>query len=196
MKKTLIILLPIVLLIVSIVSSFIAFDYSNQLEDGYIYVDNEVKTPNFSGEYSAIIGNIEEGIHSISIEPVSNGINIYLYDTEQTLIKSYILVVKDMSLPYTDNIIVETLEIDFTAIDNLEDYIVTVELEKGKTYEISLTETLNIGEDQEIDLVFFNLPLEVYNNKNLFENVSFTTLIFFFISLVTIFGVRYSRKDR
>ena len=66
MKKILLILLPVILVIISIVTSLIAFDYTQQLEEGYLYVENKDVSPTYTGEYKAILGNLTEDAITVS----------------------------------------------------------------------------------------------------------------------------------
>lgn len=194
MRKFVTIFLPILLILVSIISSFISFHYNNQLEDGYIYLNNQEKAPVYTAEYNMIVGNIEDSAYYLSVSVETNGVSIRLYDIDKSLLKEYLLVVSDTA-SFDPQIIEDILTSEFTALEELDETILSLNLISGVSYSMTLTEVTNNTTTDEIDIVFYYLPYDIYNKKRLFENVAFTTMIFTFITVVTVIGARITKQD-
>ena len=78
----------------------------------------------------------------------------------------------------------------------MEDYLFTVNLKKDNTYIFDLQTIDDNPDTEDIDLALANIPENVYNLKSLMEGVSFTTLIFALLSVITIGSIIYIKKNK
>ena len=194
MKLKKFIFLPIILVIVSILTSIIAFNQSNKLDKGYIYVDENQYTPVYAGEYFAIIGNLMDEEYYIRIESLDDFLSISTYDLSSNLIREFELLITEEGSDYNKDIVVSTLSEEMIIIDEMEDYLFFVNLEINKNYSFNLSRVDSDGDKLNIALV--NIPENIYNLKSLMESVSFTTLVFAAISGFTIIAIYFiSRRS-
>lgn len=192
MKLKKFIFLPIILVIVSIFTSIIAFNQSNKLDKGYIYVDENQYTPVYAGEYFAIIGNLMDEEYYIRIESLDDFLSISTYDLSTNLIREFELLITEEGSDYNKDIVISTLSEEMIIIDEMEEYLFFVNLEINKNYSFSLS---RIGSDgDKLNIVLVNIPENIYNLKSLMENVSFTTLVFAAISGFTIIAIYFIRR--
>lgn len=194
MKLKKFILLPIILVIVSILTSIIAFNQSNKLDKGYIYVDENQYTPVYAGEYFAIIGNLMDEEYYIRIESLDDFLSISTYDLSSNLIREFEMLITEEGSEYNKDIVISTLSEEMIIIDEMEDYLFFVNLEINKNYSFNLSRVDSDGDKLNIALV--NIPENIYNLKSLMESVSFTTLVFAAISGLTIIAIYFiSRRS-
>lgn len=192
MKLRKFLFLPIILIIVSIFTSIVAFNQSNKLEKGYIYVDNNQYTPIYDGEYFAMIGNIMDEEYFIQVDSLEECLLITTYDESSNIIRKFELVISEEGKDYNRDIIASILSSEKNIIDEMEDYLFYVNLESNKTYNFNLTK---VGLDGEkINIAIVNIPENIYNMKSLMESVSFTTLIFAGISAFTIVAIYFIKR--
>ena len=192
MKLKKFILLPIILVIVSILTSIIAFNQSNKLDKGYIYVDENQYTPVYAGEYFAIIGNLMDEEYYIRIESLDDFLSISTYDLSSNLIREFEMLITEEGSEYNKDIVISTLSEEMIIIDEMEDYLFFVNLEINKNYSFNLSRVDSDGDKLNIALV--NIPENIYNLKSLMESVSFTTLVFAAISGLTIIAIYFIRR--
>ncbi|MDY0317830.1 MAG: hypothetical protein RBQ64_04535 [Candidatus Izemoplasmatales bacterium] len=192
MKLKKFIFLPIILVIVSIFTSIIAFNQSNKLDKGYIYVDENQYTPVYAGEYFAIIGNLMDEEYYIRIESLDDFLSISTYDLSSNLIREFEMLITEEGSEYNRDIVISTLSEEMIIIDEMEDYLFFVNLEINKNYSFNLSRVDSDGDKLNIALV--NIPENIYNLKSLMESVSFTTLVFAAISGFTIIAIHFIRR--
>lgn len=194
MAKKIIYSVPIFLVIVSIITSLIAFDYNKNLENAFIYINNNESDVKFDGEYYSVFGNLGDNSVFISVESLTDYLLITIYNSNEAIVKEYTLIVKEKDNSYSSSIITETIGSNPLTINDIEEYFFKLNLEKDKTYETILTKTTNNIEDEEIDLVLINIPEHLLNMKNLNEGISFTTMVFAVLSGATILVMIYIKK--
>jgi len=192
--KKIIYSVPIFLVIVSIITSLIAFDYNKKLESAFIYINDNSSTVVFGGEYYSVFGNLGDNSMFISVDSLENHQLITIYDSNEIITKEYTLVIKEENSAYTDSIITDSIGSDPLVINDIEEYFFKLDLEEDKTYETILTKTANNIDDEEIDLVLINIPEHLLNMKNLNEGISFTTMVFAVLSGATILIMIYVKK--
>lgn len=195
MKKKIVYLVPVFLIIVSIITSIIAFVYSEKLENGFVYISDTPIEAKYEGEYFAIIGNLGENSMYITVDSLPSHLLITIYDENEVITREYTLIVKNENNAYSSEIINDFIGTTLINIDSLDDYIFKLDLHEDETYETILTKTSNNVDDDEIDLVLLNIPENLLNMKNLNEGISFTSLVFAAISGITILVILYVKKD-
>lgn len=194
MNKKIIFLLPAILFLASIITSLVAFNYSNTLSKGYIYPNIGLQTAYFDGEYVAIIGNLGESSDSISVTSTDQGLLITVFDISETIILESTFVIKEVDGDYSQDLVASYLETPKTKIEENEDYIFTVDLLAETKYELSLEKTANNVGEEEIDIVLANIPGDILDSKNVNEGIAFTTFVFSILSLSTILIIIYVKK--
>jgi hypothetical protein len=167
------------------------------LDQGYHYIDNDIVTPAYSGTYQAIFGNIEEEAIYINIQATIDFIEIRLLDQNEALVKKYYLSINNVysSSTLDQALIKTTFTADNLVIDDLEETLLEIELEKGEMYNMNLMLVENNGEEEDIDLVFYYLNEDLLSRKSIYENLAFTTMIFAIISGGTILSAKILKKD-
>lgn len=199
LKSILIILLPVLLLIISLISSIIAFNYSKLTDETYIYIENESIVPAYTGEYFAIIGNLTDDAYKIKVEtnPIENNTsasyNIEILDEADNTLEKYLLIISDNAMNHVSESV--TVQVEEGILFELEEYIIKLDLNKDTTYILELQEIENNTEKDEIDLAFFHLNNEYYDRQDLFEGISFTTFIFALLSGLTILAIIFTKKE-
>jgi hypothetical protein len=195
MKLTKLWFIPIILIIVSITSSIIAFDQGNKLNLGYLYIDGQPKEIIYEGEYLGILGNTGEA-YKIKAESLSDFLSIVTYDTNSDVLDEYKLLISINNGNHDSSLITSTVSDQAVIIDEMEDYLFTVNLKKDNTYIFDLQTIDDNPDTEDIDLALANIPENVYNLKSLMEGVSFTTLIFALLSVITIGSIIYIKKNK
>lgn len=195
MTKKIIYFVPVFLVIISIITSLVAFAYSKKLENGYIYVNNNPSYVTYEGEYFAIVGNLGDESVFISVDSLNQQLLISIYGFNEIITREYTLEVKTLNSTHSSDIITDYIGTDLLNIDDIEDYIFTIDLEEGETYETILTKTSNNIDEEEIDLVLVILPEHLLNMKDLNEGISFSTLVFAGLSGFTILMFIFVKKD-
>ncbi|MFO7969282.1 MAG: hypothetical protein ACQERX_00765 [Bacillota bacterium] len=187
--------IPLIMILISVATSIIAFRYSKTLEQGYIKINQQETDVVFDGEYFVVLGNLSDSETFIEVESTEDDIEITTYDEENNIIKDFQVIIKEKDQPYDNSIIKKVFSDDLILIDEMEDYLFYVELEEDKTYEFSMTQTDSNNDNQYLDLVLVNLPEHLYNMKDLNEGISFTTLVFAVLSGLTLLGIAYIKKE-
>ncbi len=187
--------IPLIMILISVATSIIAFRYSKTLEQGYIKINQQETDVVFDGEYFVVLGNLSDSETFIEVESTEDDIEITTYDEENNIIKDFQVIIKEKDQPYDNSIIKKVFSDDLILIDEMEDYLFYVGLEEDKTYEFSMTQTDSNNDDQYLDLVLVNLPEHLYNMKDLNEGISFTTLVFAVLSGLTLLGIAYIKKE-
>jgi len=195
MKLTKLWFIPIILIIISIASSIIAFDQGNKLNLGYLYIDGQPKEIIYEGEYLGILGNTGEA-YKIKAESLSDFLSIVTYDTNSDVLDEYKLLISINNGSHDSSLITSTVSDQAVIIDEMEDYLFTVNLKKDNTYIFDLQTIDDNPDTEDIDLALANIPENVYNLKSLMEGVSFTTLIFALLSVITIGSIIYIKKNK
>lgn len=189
-------LIPLFLIVISIGTSIIAFNYSSRLELGYLYQNHDQVDVVYEGEYFAVITGLGDVAYEIEAESLSDYLLLTIYDDEENIIKEYSIIIKIQNQNYDSSIITNILSQDRIIIDEMEDYLFEVYLNNNITYEFLVNEIENNLDDDSISVVLVNIPENLWNMKSLNESISFTTLVFSIISGVTILAIIYIRKDR
>lgn len=194
MRVKLLFLIPIFLIIVSIFTSVVAYQKTNELNDGYIYVDDSEFEVLIDGEYFLLIGNLGLVSDTVILQNETGHVLITIFDESDNIIKEYRMFITEDGVNH-DSALINSIDDDNEIdVDFITDHMLTIELEEGKMYTISLVQTENHDDSEQIDIVFVNLPEEVVNMKNIMESVSFTTGVFAVISLLTILAILYVRR--
>ncbi len=189
-------LMPIIMFIVSIVTSIIAFNYSSKLEQGYLYQNHDSIEIIYEGEYFAVLSGLGEEAYEIQVISLPDYLLITVYDTDGLIIKEYEIIIKIHEDSYDPQVITTILTTDRIVIDDLEDYIFRVELNSNYTYDFQVMKTDNNVDEDMVNIILVNIPEQLLNMKNLNESISFTTLVFGIISALTILALYYIRKER
>jgi hypothetical protein len=192
MKLKKFIFVPVILIIVSIITSIIAFRQTQKLNDGYIYINDNQYIPVYSGEYFAILGNIQDEEYYISIESLDEHLKIVTYDTSENIVREFQLIIKEKDQIYDKQIVKSVISNEKVIIDEMEDYLFLVYLDMGVNYSFGLSRVDLDGEKLNVALV--NIPENIYNLKSLMESVSFTTLIFAIVSGFTIVAIYFIKR--
>lgn len=189
-------LVPIIMFIVSIVTSIIAFSYTGKLEQGYLYQNHDSVTVTYEGEYFAVVSGLGEEAYEVQMTSLNDYLLLSVYDSEGMIIKEYQIIIKVYEDSYNPQIISTLLSTDRIVIDDLEDYLFRVELNSENIYDYKVIKTANNVDEEMINIILVNIPEQLFNMKNLNESISFTTLVFGIISALTILALYYIRKER
>ena len=195
MTKKLVYFVPLLLIIVSIITSIIAFVYSENLENGFIYINENQSHITFEGEYFAIVGNLGDESSYITVDSLNQQLLITIYDSDEIIIREYTLVIRKENTVYSKEIINDVIGTDLVNIEDIDEYIFTLDLEENETYETTLLKTANNVDDEDVDLVLINIPEHLLNMKTLNEGIAFSTLVFAILSGTTILVVLFVKKD-
>lgn len=196
MPRKKLLLIPLILIIISIITSIIAFQKNNELELGNLYVDDGLVKTSYEGEYFAVIGNIDYDSYFISVSSLSNYLKITTYDIEENIQKEYSLVIKEKNQNYDSDIVASLVSVNKVEIDNMDDYLFRVNLNADVEYDLIQTRIDDNPDSNSINIVLVNMPESIYNMKTLMESVSFTTAIFAVVSGITILAIYFIKKDR
>ena len=196
MKFKYLFFIPVFMLLISIITSIFAFRYSKLLEKGYINVNNQEVEVNFDGEYFVVLGNLNDLATDIEVNSSDEYIRITTYDEEDNVLKDFNLIIKEKDKNYDSSIVEKVIPNEPVTINEMEDYLFYVSLEKNKIYEISRIQTEFNVDEEYLDLVLVNIPERLFNMKNLNESISFTTLVFAIISGLSLLGIAFIKKDR
>jgi hypothetical protein len=189
-------ILPMIMFIVAIVTSIIAFNYSSRLEQGYLYQNDDSIEITYEGEYFAVLSGLGEEAYDIQATSFADYLLISVYDLEGMIIKEYEVIIKISGDNYNPQIITTLLTTDRIVIDDLDDYLFRVELNSNYTYDFQVMKTANNVDEEMANIILVNIPEQLFNMKNLNESISFTTLVFGIISALTILALYYIRKER
>lgn len=195
MKRKKLFIVPLVLIIIAISASIIAFVNSDKLEDGYLYVENNPQNVVFEGDYLGLVANLGSDSEFIQVVSLDDGVHISVYDYEEEYLKDYILIINEVGEPYSKAIISENENVSIMAIEEIDEYLFKAYLEKGKIYDLNIIEGLNNPSDDPVDVVLVNLPENILNMKSITESISFSSGVFALISLFTIFALIYVSKE-
>ncbi len=186
--------IPLGLIIITLATALVAFFQNEALDQGYLYVANEQETTVYGGNYEAIFGNLGETAQYILVTEELDDLLITVYDTNETIIREYTLVIQESNQPYDPSIINVRFD-TMQDIDTLDDYFFNVSLLENTTYDLLLTKTANNVEEDTIDLVLFTFSGNAYTVKTIMENVSLTTFIMSFISFGLVVVIWYLNKE-
>lgn len=186
--------LPIILLIISIITSIIAFQQDKKLEQGYLYVDGQDKSTVYGADYFAVLGNIEMEAYYISIESQDQYLYIVTYDNEENILKEFALIIRKKDEIYSSMIVKETISNEMIVIDEMDDYLFTVMLEADSLYAVSLNRLDDNLDTTNINVALVYIPEDVYNLKLIMENVAFTSLVFTLVSAITIVAIYFIKR--
>ncbi len=196
LKTKKILIIPIILILISIITSIIAFQQSKKLELGDLYIDNQEETTTYAGEYFSVIGSIDYDAYYISVESLDNYLKIVTYDEFEDVQKEFSLVINEKNQEYNTDIISFLVSDEIVYIDTMEEYLFKVNLEANKTYSFEFERLDNNPDTNNISIVLVNMPENIYNMKTLMESVSFTTLVFAVVSAFTIVAIYFIKKGR
>lgn len=186
--------IPMILIIVSIVSSIVAFHQSNLLNLGYLYVDEEAKTTVYEGEYVAIIGNTSDAYY-MSVSLQDDFIELVTYGINNTILDKYHITISKDGTNHDASMVSSNVDNDILRIDEMDEYAFIFNLEKNETYIIDMEVTHNDPFTDDIDLVLVHIPEHIYNLKTLMEGLAVSTLIFAIISTLTIASILFFKRD-
>ena len=185
---------PIILIIISVITSIIAFQQDKLLEQGYLYVDGQDKSTIYRADYIAILGNIEIEAYYISVESLDEYLYIVTYDNEENILKEFALIIRKKDEIYSSTIVKETISNEMVVIDEMDDYLFTVTLDGNSTYAISLNRLDDNLDTTNINVALVYIPEDIYNLKSIMENVAFTTLVFALVSAITIVAIYFVKR--
>lgn len=185
---------PIILIIISVITSIIAFQQDKLLEQGYLYVDGQDKSTIYGADYIAILGNIEIEAYYISVESLDEYLYIVTYDNEENILKEFALIIRKKDEIYSSTIVKETISNEMVVIDEMDDYLFTVTLDGNSTYAISLNRLDDNLDTTNINVALVYIPEDIYNLKSIMENVAFTTLVFALVSAITIVAIYFVKR--
>ena len=117
MKFKKLFIVPIVLLLITVVTSILAFQNSNQLEKGYLYFSERVVSPTYDVEYFAIFGNLKETDYTITIESLDDYIHITTKDSSEKIMKDIAVTIKETDTLYDSSIVTNTSLLFFELLD-------------------------------------------------------------------------------
>ncbi|AUD65940.1 hypothetical protein BK011_09675 [Tenericutes bacterium MZ-XQ] len=187
-------IIPMVLIVVSVIASVIAFNQTKRLEYGYLYVNNEPKTTVYEGEYVAIIG--QTGVASyIEVSLLDEYVEIITYRDNYVMLDRYHLQISYDGINHEKALVKSLMENEKVLIDEMSEYLVILDLKKNHVYHMMLEVIDDDPFTDDIDIVFVNLPEHVYNLKTLMEGIAVTTLVFTVISSITIVTIIILKKD-
>lgn len=181
MKTLKLFIIPFVLLLIIIVSSILSFNYSKDLELGYLNIEDESPEVVYTGDYFAIVGNLGEIPHTISVASNEDGIQIEMYDNQDAKVKDYTVVVKEENSPYNQEIVDSILSSEKVVIDDLDEYPFTLKLDKNKIYDFSIIRNYDV-DNEDIDVLLINLNDEIATAQSISEMITYIAAIFAFIS--------------
>jgi len=187
--------IPMILIIVSIAASIVAFQQSNLLNEGYIYIDGDSKEAIYAGEYVAIVGNTGDAFF-MSVLFEHDYIEISTYNEQQILLDTYHLTVAVKGMSHDPSLISSHMDDQIVPIDEMDEYLLILYLDDDEIYDINLEVINDNPYTEDIDLAFAHIPEHIYNLKTLMEGVAMTTLIFTIVSVVTITAIIFIRKNR
>jgi len=152
----------------------IAFNYSNQLEDSFLYSNAAVKTPRFSGDYYSIFGNIPDESLYLSVEEVSNEYILTITKTGGDVLQSVSLNIEENGVINNDVIT------EYHALNSLEDspdYALTLTLDKESSYRFLVEIVENNSTQDEIDIGLFSAESNLIKLQDTFEAISIISFI-------------------
>ena len=191
MKRILLIILPFFLLLLSLISSMIAFDYTEKLEESFIYANNTPETPMFTGTYYTIVGNLPENSYNYQTTKTDVGYELVILDDQDEILQHVLFTITEDGIVNPD--VVSGFQTDVTP-GELDGYLFDLELNNSKSYTFNVTIIENNTDSDEIDLAFFNMDNDLFHNQDLWEGISSTTFIFALLAGFTIIGAFVIRK--
>ncbi len=194
MKFKLLFLIPIVMFFVAIITSIIAFNRTEILEEGYIYSSSEEKIIVYEGDYYAILGNLGEEDYSVTINPMDEYIQLTIYNEEEVITKDYKVEILDENNVHVNSFLIDYLENEKNIIDELDSYIFTTNFKENEQVNLVITTLPDNIDEETIDIALVHISEPDLNMKSLMESVAFTTGVFGVLSLFTIFIYVYVKK--
>jgi hypothetical protein len=169
----------------------IAYNYSTQLEESFLYANNTPEKPQFTGTYYSIVGNLPDDAVLFQTTLVDDGYElVILNSSDEVLEKILFTIAVDGE---TDPTIVTESQTNVVP-GELDGYLFDLELEDSKSYTINVIVIENNTDTDEIDLAFFNLENHLYNSQDLWEGISTTTFIFALLAGFTVLGIFVTKK--
>ena len=187
-------ILPIVLLIVFIITSIIAFNTTEKLNQGYVFIDEGEEDIVYDGDYFLLVGNLGLEIMTVTLSEATDGVNIKFYDINDQLLQEYVIEINLIGESFDSTIITSINTTEKIEVDSVEEHLLVIKLDSTKDYHLDVRTISNLS-DEDIGVVFANLPEQHVNMKSLMESVSFTTLVFTVISFLTILAIMYVKRD-
>jgi hypothetical protein len=189
--------LPIILILVSIFSWFIADRQIAKLDLGKIYlIDNQEIYTYYQGDYQVIINNIDYDTHYFSIESREDYLYIASYDSDKNLQKEFSIILTITDQQYDKTIIKSIYSTELIEIEGLSEYLITYELEENTAYTYDINRLDTNSDENIIQLFIFNVPKQINNLKVFMESLSITFLIFSVLSVFAVFATNYSEKKK
>ena len=189
--------LPIILILVSIFSWFIADRQVEKLDLGKIYlINNQEIYTYYQGDYQVIINNIDYDTYYFSIESKEDYLYIASYDIDKNLQKEFSIVLTKTDQQYDQTIVKSIYSSDLIEIENLSEYLITYELEENVAYSYEINRLDANSDENSIQLFIFNVPKQINNLKVFMESLSITFLIFSVLSVFAVFATNYSEKKK
>jgi hypothetical protein len=192
MKNKKLFLIPIVFVIIAAIASILSFLQDDKLEEGYIHSNNSTETANYSGDYFAVIGNVKDATHVTTLS-TNNGVELFFYDENAHLLESYTYQIFLSGSTY-DASIITINPVSMELIDDLEEYLFSVELVENEEYVIDI-ETITGDEEDPIDIILVTLDGQAYIMKQTMENVVYTSLILGVTSLIIVALIVKLKED-
>jgi len=179
---------------VAIITSIIAFNRTEILEEGYIYSSSEEKIIVYEGDYYAILGNLGEQDYSVTINPMDEYIQLTIYNEEEVITKDYKVEILDENNVHVNSFLIDYLENEKNIIDELDSYIFTTNFKENEQVNLVITTLPDNIDEETIDIALVHISEPDLNMKSLMESVAFTTGVFGVLSLFTIFIYVYVKK--
>lgn len=198
MKKNLLFIIPLLLLIISIITSILAFNIDKDIDEGYLYIDQPLQETVYSGNYYVIFGNVDEDAYYINLNQTNDFIEVMFYKEDESLLSQYNVYVARIESSQTldTDLITTVYNGENLQINEITEQLIELDLEAERVYRFTLEEVTNNGTSQDLDMVFYHVNETLLGRKAIYENVAFTTIIFAIISGLTIFSARILRKDQ
>jgi len=188
--------IPLILIIISVFSSFLAFQKAKEIDEGRISLTNGEFTPVFSGDYNAIVRNIDFDAYYIELKSSNNSFEIKTYDIEGSPQKVFEIIINKLGDDFYPEIIKETISDDLVVIDEIDDYLFSVTLSKDLTYEYNIKRTDDLEDDNDLEIELFIIPDDIHNLQVLYESISLTSGFMAIISVVVITFLVFTKKRK
>lgn len=183
MKNKKLFFIPLFFVILAVVASIVSFLQNDRLEKGYLHSNNATETTSYGGDYFAVLGNIKDATHITTLS-TDQGVQLFFYDENAILLESYVYQIYPTGETF-DRGIVTLTPLTMESIDELDDYLFTVDLIDNQEYTISLLQETGSSNDP-IDLILVTLDGNAYLVKQTMENVVYTSLILGVTSLLIV----------
>ncbi|PKK91576.1 MAG: hypothetical protein CVV62_00940 [Tenericutes bacterium HGW-Tenericutes-7] len=186
-------MIPIILVIVSIVFYSLSLAQQNKIDSASFVIDGSEKLVNYSGEYKAIVRNIDYDAYYMKIESTSEYLKITTYDEIEAVQKIFGIRIKKNNQAYDSSVVLNVYSDDLIFIDDIDAFLFSVSLDENTIYDFQIFRLDDNSDENNIEVEVFNIPNDVYNLKIFFDSVALTTLLFsvlYFVSRVVMYFIK------